>query len=231
MPTQKVSVGELVDKQVKKWEKLYSGKKRKSETASPVITVSGQPGSGGSKIADQLAKRLGYDCFNRDIVEQISKSTKIRSAVINSLEKERRRGVNDFIISLIDDQYIHPDSYLSHLMEIVNTISKHGGAVIVGRGANFILPADEIFSLRVIAPLDLRVKQVAMAYRVTTKEAKKRVMHRASRRKAFVRQSFHADISDPNNYDMVINTGKVTIEAAVEAVIGAVNQMTVDEKK
>ena len=230
MSTQKVSVGELVDKQVKKWESLNAEKKRQPEAATPVITVSMQPGSGGSEIADLLAKRLDYDCFNRDIVERISKSTKIRSTVINSLEKERRRGVNDFITSLIDDQYIHPDSYLSHLMETVNTIAKHGRAVIVGRGANFILPADEIFSLRVIAPLDLRVKRVAMANRVTTKEAQKRVMHRASKRKAFVRQSFHADISDPKHYDMMINTGKVTTEVAAEAVIAAVMRMAVDPK-
>ena len=218
----------MVKKQIKKWENLYLEGARDAEAVPPVITVSMQPGSGGSIIADQLAKRLAYDYFNRDIVEEISRSTKIRSAVINSLEKERRRGVNDFITSLIDDQYIHPDSYLSYLMEVINTIAKHGRAVIVGRGANFILPADEIFALRVIAPLDFRVKRVAMAKRVTTKEAQKRVMHRASTRKAFVRQSFHADISDPKHYDMIINTGKVTTEAAVEAVLGAVMQMAVD---
>ena len=58
--------------------------------------------------------------------------------------------------------------------------------------------------------------------------SKKRVMHRASKRKAFVRQSFHADISDPRHYDMVINTGKVTTDAAVEAIIAAVMQMVVE---
>ena len=230
MPTKNISISDLVKNQVKKWESLYAEGGRKAEATPPVITVSMQPGSGGSIIADQLAQRLEYDYFNRDIVEEISKSTKIRSTVINSLEKERRSGVNDSITSLIEDQYIHPDSYLGYLMEVINTIAKHGRAVIVGRGANFILPADEIFSLRVIAPLDLRVKRVAMANRVTTKEAQKRVMHRASKRKAFVRQSFHADISDPMHYDMIINTGKVSTEPAVEAVIAAVMQMVVDRK-
>ena len=228
MPTHNISISELVKNQVKKWESLYSEGTRKKEAVPPVITISMQPGSGGSVIADQLSKKLDYDYFNREIVEEISKSTKIRSAVINSLEKERRTGVNDFITSLIEDQYMHPDTYLGYLMEIINTIAKHGRAVIVGRGANFILPAEEIFSVRIIAPLDLRVKRVAMANRVTTQEAKKRVMQRASKRKAFVRQSFHADISDPKHYDMVINTGKVTTDAAVEAIIAAVMQLVVE---
>jgi cytidylate kinase len=49
-------------------------------------------------------------------------------------------------------------------------------------------------------------------------------MQRQSKRKAFVRQSFHADISDPLHYDLVVNTGKISIEAAVDAIIGAVKR-------
>lgn len=231
MPKQNISVSQFVKDQVKKWESAYVSDAKKKQARLPVITVAMQPGSGGSRVAQEVAKRLGFEWYHRDVVEQIAKSAKIRSTVVNTLEKERRTGVKDFISSLIEDQYIHPDTYLKHLLPVINTIAKHGRAVIVGRGANFILPADEIFAVRIIAPLDVRVKNVAMRYRVTSEEAKKRVIHRESKRKAFVRQSFHADISDPNNYDMTINTGKVTIEAAVEAIIGAVMRMVVDGKR
>ena len=107
--------------------------------------------------------------------------------MVNTLEKERLSGVKDFISSLIEDQYIHPDTYLRHLLEVIKTIGRHGRAVIVGRGANFILPAEDIFSARIIAPMDQRVRKVALDHRVTTEEAKRRVIRRESRRKAFVR--------------------------------------------
>jgi len=94
--------------------------------------------------------------------------------------------------------------------------------VIVGRGANFILPAHEIFAVRVIAPLEIRIRNVARGYHVADEEAKRRVIQRESRRKAFIRHSFNADISDPIHYNMVVNTGKMSIAAAVEAVIAAV---------
>ncbi len=222
MTKKKISIDQFVKNQVKKWEKQFTGKKASSEAQLPVITVAMEPGSGGSIIAEKIADQLGFDYFHRDIVQQISKTAKIRSTVVNSLEKERLSGVKDFISSLMEDQYIHPDTYLKHLLVVISTIGKHGRAVIVGRGANFILPAGDIFAVRVIAPLEKRIREVALAHRVTTEEAKRRVIRRESRRKAFVRHSFNADISNPIHYDLTINTGKMSIESAVEAVIGAV---------
>ena len=221
--TQKdISIDQLVKQQVKKWESQFSGKNAQADEKSPVITISMEPGSGGSIIAERIAERLGFDYFHRDIVEKIAKTAKIRSQVINSLEKERLTGVKDFISSLVEDQYIHPDTYLRHLLVVISTIAKHGQAVIVGRGANFILPAEDIFAVRVIAPLKKRIHDVALKHRAPIAEAKRRVIQRESRRKAFVRYSFNAEIYDPGHYDLTINTGKMSMESAVEAVIGAV---------
>jgi cytidylate kinase len=222
MTNKKISIDEFVKNQVKKWEKQFSGKKAKAEAEIPVITVAMEPGSGGSLIAQKIAEQLGFDYFHRDIVQQIAKTAKIRTTVVNSLEKERLSGIKDFISSLMEDQYIHPDTYLKHLLVVISTIAKHGRAVIVGRGANLILPAEDIFAVRVIAPLQKRIREVALTHRVTTEMAKRRVIQRESKRKAFVRHSFNADISDPIHYDLTINTGKMSIESAVEAVIGAV---------
>ena len=191
----------------------------------PVITVSMQPGSGGSLIAEKVAARFGFDYFHRDIIKGIAKSAKIRATVIETLEKERLSGVEDFIASLYKDQYLYPGIYMEHLLKVVNTIANHGRAVIVGRGANFIIPPDERFSLRVVAPLEVRIQNVARAYKVPAETARKRVIGRESRRSAFVRKSYNADISDPENYDLTINTGRMNIEPAVEAVIAAVKNL------
>jgi len=222
MTKKKISIDQFVKDQLNKWEGAYSKDKAKTEARLPVITVSMEPGSGGSVMAQKIAERLGFSYFHRDIVEEISKTAKIRSTVVNTLEKERLSGVKDFISSLIEDHYIHPDTYLKHLLEVISTIGKHGRAVIVGRGANFILPAEDIFSVRVIAPKETRVRNVALEYRVTSEEAKRRVIRRESRRKAFVRHSFNVDVTNPIHYNMIINTGKMGIAASVEAVIAAV---------
>ena len=94
--------------------------------------------------------------------------------------------------------------------------------MVVGRGANFIIPPSDRFAVRVIAPEEVRIANVAKQYGVASDEAKRRVMVRESRRRAFIRQSFNADISDPIHYDLILNTGRMSIEACVEAILGSV---------
>ena len=114
--------------------------------------------------------------------------------------------------------YIWPGLYLEHLTKLVRGISKRGRAVIVGRGANFILPWEERFAVRVIAPLEKRVENIAVEFEASLEEAQDRVERRQSRRKDFVKNSFDADINDPLRYDLILNTGALTIQDAVEAI-------------
>jgi cytidylate kinase len=222
MKTEKTSIEQFVQKQVEKWGSIYPAKERKGEARLPVITVSKEPGAAGNILAQKIAERLDLDIFNRDIIKGIAESAKISASVIETLEKERLSGIEDFISSLVDKHYLYPGLYLEHLMKVVCTIAEHGRAVIVGRGANFILPPEKRFSVRVVAPLDVRIQNIARRFGVSTEEAKRRVIRRESRRSAFIRQSFNADISDPIHYDLTITTGKLSIESAVEAVTGAV---------
>jgi hypothetical protein len=169
-----------------------------------------------------LAKKLNIDLFDRDIVREIAESAHISRVVIESMEKERLSGVKDFISSLVNDRYLWPGVYLDHLMKVVAAIASHGNACIVGRGANFLIPKEKHFSIRVMAPLEARVKNVAKTYGVSPDQAKRRVLNRENRRAGFIRQSFNADVTKPEHYDLIINTQKLSIDAAVAAVIGMV---------
>lgn len=215
-------IEKFVSKQIEKWQNLYKIDDQKDKVKIPVITLSMEPGSGGCYVAEQVAERLDFDFFHSDIIHKIAESAHIRTTVVESLEKERLSGVQDFIASIVQDQYIHPSIYLDHLMQVVGTIGKHGRAVIVGRGANFIIPPADRFAVRIIAPLETRIEYIAQLFGVPTDTAKRRVMVRENRRQAFIRQSFNADICNPIHYDLIVNTGCMSIEAAVEAIIGSV---------
>jgi hypothetical protein len=209
-------VADFIDAQVEKWRS-----RKKSDL--PVITFSVSPGSGGLIIARRVAEVLKFDFFDRDIINMIAEHAHISDRVILSIEKERLSGIKDFIASLVDERYLYPGIYLEHLMNVVGVLAKHGHAVIVGRGANFIIPPAERLSVRVVAPLELRVQNIAQAYEVPMETARRRVLHRESRRAAFVKQSFHTDVADPENYDLVINTAKSDNDANVGAIIGAIS--------
>lgn len=217
------SADQIVGDLLQRWQRRDRAITREPGTKLPVITLSMEPGSGGICVAVEIAKHFDFDIYNRDIVHRIAQSVKASEALIDGVEKERFSGVSDFISSLVRDQYLHPDVYLDHLMKVVAAIAHHGRAVIVGRGANFILPPDHRFSIRVVAPLERRVKNVADYFKVSQEEAKKRIVVRESRRRAFVRQAFNANINDTYHYDLVLNTGRMTTKMAVSAVAAAVS--------
>jgi cytidylate kinase len=214
-------IEDFVQQQIEKWRQLYTKDDKQKRAKIPVVTLCMEPGSGGCLIAEQVAKRLDFDFFHRDIIHKIAESARISATLVESLEKDRLSGMQDFIASVVKDQYIHPSIYLDHLMKVVGTIGKHGRAVIVGRGANFIIPQKDRFSVRVVAPEHVRIERVAKQFKVSGDVAKRRVTVRENRRQAFIRQSFNTDICDPFHYDLILNTAYVSVEAAVESIIGA----------
>jgi cytidylate kinase len=215
------SIESFVQEQLERWKAEHEKKKAEEVLAYSVITLSMEPGSGGCFVAQKVAEQLGFGFFHRDIVQGIAKSAHSSERLINTLERERLSGVEDFLSSVIREKYLYPGTYQRHLMKVISAIAKHGKAVIVGRGANFILPAEKRLSVRVISPLEDRIRNVCRQFKVKEDKARRRVLQRESARRAFVRQTFHVDISDPAHYDMVLNTGKMDIDSAVAAIVGA----------
>ena len=209
---------EVIRKQVEKWEEAKAGGKKTGDEELSVITVSSQPGSGGSAIAKGIADHLHFDFFDKTLIEVIAESAHVSSKLIESVERESLSGLEDFIVSFIKKEYLYPGLYLKHLMKVVSAIALHGNAVFVGRGANFIIPSELRFSLRTVALQEKRIENIARIFDVSSEEATGRVLQRESQRSAFIRHSFHKKVSNSVHYGMVINTEKSGIKEAVQGV-------------
>jgi cytidylate kinase len=221
MTGERRSVLQLIETQAKKWQMSRAvGKPAPAEHPS-IITLSREPGSGGKLVAAGIADALGYDLFHQEMIHEMAKSADVSRRMLETLDEKGLTVLDEWIASLVDSRHLWPDRYLQHLMRVVGTIGKHGHAVLVGRGANFILPPDRCFRLRIIAPRELRVKHVATEFSVSSEVARRRVLRTESDRKAFIRKYFLADIADAQNYDMILNTGSVGIDAAVDIAMSA----------
>jgi cytidylate kinase len=55
--------------------------------------------------------------------------------------------------------------------------------------------------------------------------AKRRVMRTESDRRASIRKYFNADIADPTNYDLVINTATLNVDDAVNVIAAALGMV------
>lgn len=221
MSSQKYSVKDFAKEQSHELLNHLSTNGMTTQVSIPIITICMQPGTGGHLIAAEVARRLGVELYDQNILVPMANAEDAKSRALESIEKERPSGIQDFISSLLDDNYVYTGDYLQYLKDVVEVIGKIGHGVIIGRGANFILPAKGRFSVRVVAPMDIRVKNVAFRFGVSLEEARKRVKRREQKRKTFIRESFHKDIADIEHYDLIINTARMNLEAAVDAIIGA----------
>ena len=213
------AIHQLIEEQVRRWEIL---RKEISETKTlPVITLSREPGSGGKLVAKAVADRLGLELFHQEIINAMAANADTSDRVIRTLDEKGVSMLEDWVSAAISDRHLWPDEYAQVMMRVIGTIGRHGKALIVGRGANFVLPPENRFRVRIIAPLEMRVDRVAETFGVAKKEAKKRVLRTESDRRAFVRKYFHSDIRDPANYDMVLNTGTLAVESAAAAICSA----------
>jgi cytidylate kinase len=218
------SIEQIVEEQVKRWQIIPAPEKKEEERIS-VITISREPGSGGNILAKQLSEQLDFDLFYQDFIHSMAESAHVSVRLLETLDEKGVSVLEEWISSLVDKRHLWPDRYLQHLMKILGTIGKHGRAVIVGRGANFLLPPEKRLSVRVIAPLETRVKNVSREYNVTVEGAKTRVLKTESDRKAFIKKYFNDDIRDPLNYDLILNTGSLSIDDAANAVKGALRRL------
>ncbi|MEN6464802.1 MAG: cytidylate kinase-like family protein [Syntrophaceae bacterium] len=214
------SLDKMIEEQIKRWQ--IDQKKKYKKPIRPVITISRLPGAGAKQIAELLSKDLQIDFFDEGIVEEISVSASVNKRVVESLDEQDRSVLNDWLSALGHD-YMSSYEYLEHLTKVVGAIGTHGYALILGRGASFILPQEVSLRVLITAPREKRVNNVSKRFKVSEAAARREVMKTESDRQAFIRKYFHTDLLDPNNYDLVINTVNFETDTAVKIIKEAFN--------
>ncbi len=218
------SIPRIIEEQVHRWQ-LTQKKEIPEKEGVSIVTLSREPGSGGRIIASRLAEKLNIDIFHQEVIHQIAKNADVSESLLETLDERGLNTLEHWIASLVHDRHLWPDRYMQHLMKVIGTIGNHGRAIVVGRGANFILPNDKRFAVRIVAPLAWRTENVAKEFDLSPEDAKRRVLRTDSDRKAFIRKYFNADIADPNNYDLTINTATLDLNDAVNVISAALGMV------
>ena len=226
---EKTTMDRMVEQQLKKWRTRIEdgldvfdyGLESETIKGGPVITISREPGSGGSEIARKLAKDLSMDLMGGQIIQHVAESARMSRKVIESLDEKEVTLRDTVLNTFFRDRHLWPDEYLQHLTKVIATVGRYGNAIIVGRGANFILPQAGTFRVRIIAPLEYRIKQVMEDRNYDRAQAEQYVVKKENDQKAFIRKYFNVDLAETRHYDIIINTASVTIQGGAEAIKAA----------
>ncbi|MBT8399334.1 MAG: cytidylate kinase-like family protein [Rhodothermia bacterium] len=215
------NVESIVDKQVRVWSESLRSAEREGRTTThwPVITVSREYGARGAALADQVNRKIGFTVWNRALVQAIAEDSDASQEIVDSLDERRRKALEDAVMGALMGSKVTNVQYLRSLMRLVQAISAHGSAIIVGRGANYILPAADVLRVRVVAPLEKRVAGYALRQRMSEKEARQVIQNSDAERSEFVQFQFRRDVDESSDYDMVINSSTYDLEAMTDLVL------------
>ena len=214
------SAQEIVDQQVQRWaaDRLRAGVR---PVQWPVVTISHRHGAGGAGLAREVAAALGFTCWDRQLLDEIARHSGAPAALLASLDEHHQSAIAD-IIDIFDHQRrVSSTDYLRGLVRSVQAISRHGSAVIVGRGAQFILGPDAALRVLVLRPLEGRIAEVMRRDDLTESEARDRIAEVDEDRRRFIRDHFECDNGDPLAYDLLINTGTIPLDRAAALVAAA----------
>lgn len=202
----------------------YRGESSAESSVRPLgltVAISRESGARGGSIAKRVARLLGWQVFNQEMLGFLVQDANARGELL--------AGVSPEVVGWANQQVERITAYrpaltadLAELIRIVFVLAARGEAVIVGRGAGFLLPVDSTLNVRIVAPPDERVAYLGQWLRMTTSEATKEMANRDRMRAELHQAVADRDPADLTQYDLVLNSGRLGEAASAELIVQAV---------
>ncbi len=197
-----------------------------------VITIGRQFGSAGHDIGKLIADRLGFEFYDKELVEMAAKQSNISNETLKEIDE---KATSSLLYSLASGSYslrgisgpLYYEMPLNDKLfiaqsDIIKSVAQKGDCVIVGRCADYVLDDVEdaqVYNVFVYAPLEYRIKRVMEALKLTEKQAKDRILKTDKQRKTYYNYYSNKDWGEMKNYDVCINTAKFGIENSAKMII------------
>ena len=192
-----------------------------------VITIARSYGSGGRKMGRLLAKELGYEYYDREILRIASDESGISEELFRQAdEKQRiplfriaREVYTGEVIPPDSDDFISNENLFRYQAKIIRELAATRNCVIVGRCANFILRGrDNVLNVFVTAPVVDCVRRVMETDGLNLEEAEKKIKKIDKRRADYFKYFTGRQWQDAALYDLCLNTGHMNEQKCVDIV-------------
>jgi cytidylate kinase len=231
-----VDIHQLVHRQLLRWEAEARARReqyrpeRQVTEPHPFVTVSREMGSLGVEVAVLVAEALHWPCMDRQVVDFVAKDMQVGERMISALDDHVRGYIEAWAASFAHGRHVESSDYVRHLARTIRALVQHGPVVIVGRGAHVILASlrNRGLSVRIIAPMEVRVKRVAAAEGISIEAARAKVTQSDQARDHFLRASFGTTLDAVHQFDLVVNTEHMDARQAAEVVLSAVRARGLD---
>ena len=184
------------------------------------IAISRESEAGGSELAHELARRLNWPMYDRELIEKLSTDAKARQQLLKELGESLPNWVEKCLNSFTPEAPRSDVEDAVRLRELLFALYCHGNCIILGRGAAQVLPAEQTLRVRLIAPKFHRIRQAARRLQIL-EEAARDVEAIDQERLDFVGNYFHKNPADVHSYDLIVDSSRFTKSHCADIVLVA----------
>lgn len=173
-----------------------------------IVTISRGTFTGGEALAHYLSEKLGYPAVG---VEVIKEAAKIYGISEEEISRQLSQGPKTWERLIGEKRRL----YLIALQSAMAERAVRGSFIYHGLAGHLLLQGvPSVLKVRLVAPLQYRVRKEMLKKKRTEEEAVKYISRVDEKRKQWSRFFYDVDWTDPLLYDMVLNLEHITIEAA-----------------
>ena len=193
-----------------------------------IVTIGRQFGSGGRYVGRLLAEKLGVPFYDKELLSEAAKSSGICEEIFEEHDEKPTRSL---LFSLVTGMQQHSatgafymDMPLNHKIflaqfDAIRRIAGEGSCVIVGRCADYVLRDDpDAVAVFVKADMPSKIDRAVKYYGIESEKAEDRIRKADKQRASYYNYYATATWGDVNNYDLVVDTGTLGVEGAVELI-------------
>ena len=193
----------------------------------PTITISRETGIGAGKICEKLitffqnyskVECCDWAYFDKNLISRVIEDHNLPERLSKFMTDEKTSTMNSMINELLG---LQPSrlKLLNKTSETVYQLAELGNAIIVGRGGNLITAnLKNAFHVRLVAPLNDRIKNAMELYKMSKKESTHFINKEDKSRMDFISKHYHKNITDPLLYHFTLNTGLLTFDDVAETI-------------
>jgi cytidylate kinase len=182
------------------------------------ITISREAGARGTTVATEVGRRLSWPVYDREILNKIAEEVRLAPRHVEAVDERPGHWLEECLKGLLSEYHVSSDRYFKYLVGTVRGLGAVGRCILVGRGANFILPAQTTLRVRLVADLEDRVRVIAGRRGLAPGGAVAWVKTTDRERFEFVKHNFGKDPTDPHHYDLVLNLSRLRTGEAADSV-------------
>lgn len=193
-----------------------------------IITIGRQYGSGGRELSQILAKKLGINLYDRQLIHLAAAKLGLNDLSDDDL-RELEENVTPLSLTFMPFYAFgtHSGDFDGNLFvseaKVTRKIAKDGSCIILGRCADFVLrDFKQHYSFFICADDDYRTQRGKTVYDgKSLKELNAEDKKRAEYYEYYTGEKW----GKAENYDLVINTSRMTLEKAADLIIEYINTM------